>query len=334
MNIVLRGSKKILVAIAIPCILFFLSMLLVPERIGFNVLPNLLQQAIIPAILALGVCFEIKVGVWDFSIGANVMVSGIIGGNLAMMFNLGIPGLIIMCTLIGLAIGTITGALYTVLRVPSLIVSIGMMLVLESISAIIFNGDGANLSKEYLVIGEFPINVIVGILAFVLAYYFYNFRKFGYQLRAVGNGIGEAKLNGINVFFVRILAFSTAGLFAGIYAFMTLGSSGVVRIVTNMGSMGVVFGAIMCVLIAFAIGKSVNLIVGIMIGSITVQIIKIGILTIGLPSAFQQVIIVILLLIFLAINTKIVDFKDMMRRFRRKKELKQASIASHDGIEY
>ncbi len=321
MNKVLRGAKKILIAISIPCILFILIMIIVPERIGFHVLPSLLQQAIIPAILALGVCFEIKVGVWDFSIGANVMVAGIIGGNLSMMFGLGIPGMIIICTLTGLIIGTLTGAVYTVLKVPSLIVSIGMMLVLESISAIIFNGQGANMSKEFLAVGEFPINLIVGIAAFVIAYYFYNVRKFGYQLRATGNGIAEAKLNGINVHVVRLLAFSTAGLLAGIYSFMTLGSSGVVRIVTNMGSMGVVFGAIMCVLIAFAIEKSVNLIVGIVIGSITVQIIKIGILTIGLPSAFQQVIIVILLLIFLAINTKVDDFKGMMRRFKRKQEL-------------
>ena len=249
------------------------------------------------------------------------MVAGIIGGNFAMMFGLGIAGMIVICTFVGLLIGTITGAVYTVLRVPSLIVSIGMMLVLESISAIIFNGQGANMSKEFLAVGEFPINLIVGVAALIIAYYLYNVRKFGYQLRATGNGIAEARLNGINVRSIRLLAFSTGGLFAGIYSFMTLGSSGVVRIVTNMGSMGVVFGAIMCVLIAFAIEKSVNLIIGIIIGSITVQIIKIGILTIGLPSAFQQVIIVILLLIFLAIDTKVDDFKYMMRRFRRKKEL-------------
>lgn len=319
MNMVIKGVKKLLIAIVIPGSLFLLFMLLVPDRIGVHTLLMLLQQAIIPAIVAWGVCFLIECGLWDFSVGAVVVMSGIIGGNLALMFGFGIVGIIVFCSLIGLILGSITGSVFTLLRVPSIVVTIGMLLILESLSTVVFKGRGAIIPEEYLVLGKFPINVIIGACVFLFAYYLFNYRKFGYQVRAIGNGTDVARSSGINISKVRLLCFSTTGLFAGIYASVTLGISGISTSISNMASIGIMFSAMICVLIGRAIDGSVNLIIGVYIGSITMQILKIGIMATGLPGTFEYVIVSFLVLIFLAFKTRQAFFRKIMMAFQRRR---------------
>jgi len=296
--------KKTAMAAVIPTGLFILFMFLAPARINLSVVTLLLQQAIVPAIIAWGLCFVLQCGLWDFSVGAVVVLSGIIGGNLAMMWGLGIVGIIALCALLGLILGTITGTIFVLLRIPSMVVTVGMLLIMESLSTVVFQGRGAVVPDEYLVLGDFPVNVIIGACVFAFAYYLYNFRKFGYHVRAIGNKPQVAKSSGININHVRLLCFSTAGLFAGIYASVTLGISGVSNSISNMASMGVMFCAMICVLIGRTIDGSVNLIVGVYVGSVTLQILKLGILTTGLPGTFEYVIISFLLLLFLACKTR------------------------------
>jgi ribose/xylose/arabinose/galactoside ABC-type transport system permease subunit len=314
MRSVLNVLKKLLIAIAIPMILYMIVYLLAPDKIGLNIIFPLLQQAILPAILAWGVTFELKLGIWDFSVGAVVLFASILGGQLSMMLGLGVVGVIVMCSLCGIIIGLLTGTLFNLLKIPSIIVSTGMMLILESVCAVIFDGQGVNMPASVLVIGKFPLNIILGLIIFGLAYFLYNYVKFGYHIRAVGNGIGIAKLQGINIAKVRLLGFMVTGLFAGFYAFMSLGTTGVAKSVTNMQTMGVVFDAIICVFVALALEKTTNLIIGVYIGSIAMQLIKLGILAIGFPGLFQQVVIAFFLLLCMSISSKGDSIKKVMTK--------------------
>ena len=304
MNSTLRLLKNILTAIAIQAIIFIILLIAVPTRVNASTIIQLLQQAIAPAILAWGVCFDFKVGLWDFSVGAVVLVAGILGGNLALIFQLGIIGVIFMCSLVGVLVGLLTGILFTVLKIPSIIVSIGMMLILESFCGLIFGGQGVMIDSSILVISQFPVNIIACLLAFAIAFFIYNYTKFGFHVRAVGNGISIAKMNGINIARVRALCFAIAGLFAGFYAFMQIGGASIMRAQSNMSTMGTVFDAIICVFIALALEKSVNLIIGVYIGALTAQIIKLGILVIGFPSMYQQVVIALFLLLFMTLSSR------------------------------
>ncbi|MHC1770594.1 MAG: ABC transporter permease [Flexilinea sp.] len=307
-------------AIAIPVILFLISWAIFPQRINLNILSVLLLQAIPTAILAWGVCFEIKVNIWDFSVGSVVLIAGIIGGNLANHFNLGVVGVIAICMVTGLLGGLLTGLVFRYLRIPSIIVSIGIMLILESFSGLLFGGQGVMVSSNIFIVARFPLNLIIGLVAFSLAYYFYNFNSFGFHVRAVGNGISVAKLNGINVDKTRIMCFATTGLFAGMFAFMQLGGAGVMKAQSNMTTMGVVLDAIICSCIALSLEKVANLIVGVFIGSITIQIIKITILVSGFPSMFQQVIIALFLLFFMGLSSRMDYIRMVMNKIQKSKK--------------
>lgn len=319
MKNVLVYGKKALLTIAIPAILFSICYAMFPERISFGLLGVLLIQAITPAILAWGVCFEIKVKVWDFSVGSVVLISGIIAGNLSNILGLGVIGIVVLCPMIGLLIGLLTGTVFRLLKIPSIIVSVGMMLVYESISGLIFSGQGVLVSTDIYALATFPLNIIVGIVSFLIAYILFNYKRLGYHIRAVGNGISVAKLNGINVDRIRILCFAVTGFYAGIFAFMQLGGAGVMKAQSNMTTMGVVVDAIICACIALSLEKVANLIVGVFIGSITTQIIKIAILVSGFPSMYQQVVIAFFLLVFMGISSRSNFLQNQIAKIKRKK---------------
>lgn len=306
-------GKKILITLAIPAVLFLISLLAYTDRINSKLLLVLMLQAIPPAILAWGVCFEIKVKLWDFSVGSVVLISGIVAGNIANQLGLGVLGIVLISPLTGILCGMITGLLFKLLQIPSIIVSVGMMLIFESFSGVLFAGKGVIVSSEIYALASFPLNVIIGLGAFVLAYYLYNFRHFGYHVRAVGNGIAIARLSGISIDRVRIMSFAVTGFFAGLFAFMQLGGAGVMKAQSNMTTMGVVVDAIICACIALSLEKSANLIIGVYIGSLATQIIKITVLVSGFPSMYQQVVIALFLLIFMGISSKARDIRRLIR---------------------
>lgn len=317
-SITAKDIKKAGLALALPAIVFILIYALAPQRFGFYNLPILLQQAIAPAILAWGLCFQLKVGHWDFSVGAVFLLSAIVGGNLALMLGLGVIGTIILCSMVGLVLGVITGGIYTALKIPSIIVTIGMMLILESISLKVFRGR-VFFPSEMTYLGKFPYNVIVGLVIFAITYIMYNYLILGFQVRAVGNSPPIAKLCGINTNKVKFMCFGIAGLYSGFYAFMSIGLTGYVRSTTNMQSMGIIFSAIITAFIALSLERIVNLIIGVYIGSVTIQMVKVGMIAINLPAILQEVIIAVFLLVIMgwSLNSDVIK-KSILRLKIRK----------------
>lgn len=300
----LKFGKRVLISLSIPLILLLILFVFAGKSVSGSSVLLWMQLAIPPAILAWGVCFSLKVGMWDFSVGGVIFLAGIIGGNLAKAIGMEVWGVILLCPLCGALLGLVTGSIFRWGKIPSIVASVGALLLYECATEFVFNGDGVLLSDKIYVIYTFPYNVIIGVAAFVIIYFIYNFTKFGYHVRAVGNGIQAAKMAGINVDRVRWVCFILGGMFAGLYAVMTLGSAGVMVPIKNMSSMSLVFDGIICVFIALALESQCNLIIGVYIGAFVAQIIKGGILAIGFPTMYQQCVIAVLLLIFMSANTE------------------------------
>lgn len=140
--------------IGIPLVLFFVLMLVSPN-VSFKNLISLLQQAILPSILGWGMLLNMRCGNWDFACGSEALLAAIIGGNIAYHFNLGVPGIIICCMIAGVALGGIVGILYYFTKVPTIIASLGIMFVYESLGSIVFEGKGINISStQWVVLGN------------------------------------------------------------------------------------------------------------------------------------------------------------------------------------
>lgn len=294
------GSKYGLMLL-VPIVGFLVLCIAFQGTVSMKNVPSLLKQAVAPAILGWGVLFNMKVGNWDFSVGSVVLLSAIVGGNLAIILGLGMPGMMVLCILVALIAGAVVGLVYYLLKIPTIITSIGILLIYESISAYVFNGSGVYLPSDWKLFNSISL-MIIAIVAAVAAHLLFYKSKIGYNVRAVGNNAVVAAANGLDVYKVKVIAIALAGLFAGVYASVSLGSSGVQKIVGSMGSMGTCFDAMMCVFVGMSITRKGNLIAGIYCGSLVMQLVKLCLMALGFPSEYNSIVISIFVLFFMSLD--------------------------------
>ena len=321
MQMITKFVKNYILMVGVTAALIALLLIFAPATRNMITVATLLKQGIAPAILGWGVLFNIKAGNWDFGVGAEVLVAAIVGGNIAKILNTGILGVIICCMLTGIIAGCISGALYYVFKIPTIIISIAIMMIYESICGIVFGGKGVSLGLEYLTLGKFPGNLLLLLICFVLAYTIYFKTRIGYNIKAVGSNIKIAETNGIDVIRTKSTALALAGLFAGLYAAVNLGSSGVTRTVSAMGTMGTCFNAMMCVFIGLSIVGKGNIFAAIYFGAAIMQMIQMALMVFSIPTQYSQVVIAVFVIIFMLLSTNAPDLQESMRRRKEQKKL-------------
>ena len=171
---------------------------------------------------AAGFYFVMVMGMFDFSIGANIMLSAIVGTTLASRFNMGYFGLIVGCILTGAIVGLLNGFFYVKLHIPSMIVTTGLALIYESIASYIAGGQSATLPSNLRKLGAMPGDLILAVIAFLVAYLLLNYTKIGTYTYAIGSNEFVAKNMGINVNLYKVIAFVISGAFFGIEAILTI----------------------------------------------------------------------------------------------------------------
>lgn len=319
MNKALVTIRNYALSVLAPVLMIALLLLVSPETRSASAVISLLRQGFAPAVLGWGVLFNMKVGNWDFSIGARFVLAAILAGNLAMNLNLGIPGLAVLSIVISLVLGIVVGLAYKFLRIPTLIVSIGICLIFESLTRIIYKGGGTHITTEYMLLGTSPYDVIAFAICFAIAAFIYFKRKLGYNVRAVGSNPTVAQTNGIDVLNTKTMALIISGLFAGLYCILSLNKSGVSSAVSGtLGSAATVFDAMMCVLIGMAICGKGNIVLSIYSGALITQVLKMGMMAIGLPTTYNKVVIAVFVVLFMVSSSKSDSIKKFAGKFHGK----------------
>lgn len=309
--------KNLLIAVSIPFVLYIILLILAPSSMSGTSIFGILSQAMLPTILAWGVLFTVKLGLWHFAAGANVILAVILGAGLANRMGGNMILIAVFILAFAVLIGLLMGLIYVWIKVPSIIATVGCMLILESISALAWGGGGVTVDKSYGFFNQTPVVIITTLICFIIAYILYSRTAYGFNLKAVGNNISVAEEQGINVNKVKVITFVLVGLFAGFYGILTLARSCVQTPITNMGSMDMVFNAIMCCFVAMALEKNINLIIGVYIGGVTMQLIKYGIVSLGISGQFNNAAVAITLLIFCAVTSEskfMVAFRNIFLR--------------------
>lgn len=139
-------------------------------------------------------------GLFDFSIGANIILSAIIGCQLATTFELGYFGLIAGSIATGALVGLCNGYFYVKLRIPSMIVTAGLALIYESVANYMAGGVEQTLPSSLRAFGSMPGNIILAFITFIIAYGILNYTKFGTYTYAIGSDEFVAKNMGATGF--------------------------------------------------------------------------------------------------------------------------------------
>ena len=262
------------------------------------------EASLLAAVGAVGFYFVMVMGMFDFSIGANIMLSAIVGCVFANRFGLGYPGLVVGAIITGALVGLLNGTLYVKLRIPSMIVTTGLALIYESVANYIAGGVEQTLPSGLRAFGQMPGNLILAVIAFAVAFLLLNYTKIGTYTYAIGSNEFVAKNMGISVNKYKVLAFIISGAFLGVMAVLTISYGSSMVAVTGMASMSRNFVPTMGCFFGLAFRKYGMPIPAIIIGEFVINIIFFGFIALGAPTAIQDVITGFALLIIVMLTTK------------------------------
>ena len=229
-----KGAASWMATIAVVIIVFSL---INPRFASIENLRNILVQVSVPLILVVGATLVILMGSIDLSVqgimGAAGMAWILMSPNARGGIDYGVWAWVAAIGL-GLFLGLLSGAVYTLFRVPTFVVTLGTWNVGLGIGTILY-GDSMLPSLTSEVLSQWPTRLSLGLpnafwlaAAVVLAgIVLIAFTHLGRGILAIGNNEPLAVVNGIPVTRIKILAFGIAGLLsglAGILATMQLGS--------------------------------------------------------------------------------------------------------------
>ncbi|WP_419824627.1 ABC transporter permease [Anoxybacterium hadale] len=261
-----------------------------------------LQSSIIYSVGACGFYFIVVMGLFDFSIGANVVLSAIVGVTMAKQF--GYVGLLVGAMSCGLLIGFCNGILYAKLRIPSMIVTVGLMLVFESLAYFASGGQKQSLDSSLQFFGKAPGNMILALIAFLLTFFILKYTKVGTYCYAIGSDEYVAKNMGINVNRYKILGFVLLHFFVGIMAILSVSFGTSMTATTGMASMSRNFTPLMGTFFGLAFRKYGTPVPAMIIGEFIISIIFNGFIALGAPTTIQNVVTGAALLTIVALTTR------------------------------
>lgn len=185
---------------------------------------NLLQQASIPGIVAIGMTLVIITGGIDLSVGSVLAFSGMISSVLVSK-GISIPIAILAGVVLGAILGTITGFLVAKLELPNFIASLAMMETARGAALLTTAGVPVfGLPSEFKFIGggfigKIPVSGIIWIILTILFFLMLKYTTFGRSMYAIGGNQEAAELSGIktvkNTAITYIICAALAG-FAGV----------------------------------------------------------------------------------------------------------------------
>lgn len=295
--------KSTLLILCIPVIVYLIFRVLQPARFGsLDGMFILFQQAMIPSVTACGLFFIITMGLWDFSIGANIVLSAIVSVQLYNL--LGMPGLVAGGILTGTLVGLVNGVTYVKLKIPSIIVSIGMLMFYECLGMLASGGSILNLASEGCLLGKAPWNIVGCMIAFILAHFLITQTRIDIYIRAVGSNETVVANMGVDVGRYKMLGFMLCGLFVGIASVLTISYSSSISPQLSMASMDRNFLPLMGCFVGVALKKYISPIIAIVLGEFTISMLISGLMTNGIDATLQNVVIGLTLLLIVGISAR------------------------------
>lgn len=188
---------------------------------------NIAIEMSVLLVIAIAGTFPIMIGSIDLSVGSIATLAGIIA---AMALRDGgiwdTAGALPLVLLVGLAAGALNGLLFARLRIPSFLVTLGTFFALDGLASWIVHGTPIPIAATGPSdtfdgkVGSLPTIFLWAAAVLVLAVLFVRYTRPGRHLYAVGGSEPAARIAGIQVTRVKVMAFTLSGLLAGFAGYL------------------------------------------------------------------------------------------------------------------
>lgn len=289
----LKASAPILVVLVIILVaIIYLN----PRFIEPPVLLAFLRRAAPLIILAVGQLFVMAGGGFDLSVGSMITVTVVVSARVTAGDPDALVPVLLLVLAIGVIVGLVNGLITTLLRVPSIITTLGMLLILRG--AVFYWTGGSprgaladnfrqfgRQGVELPFIGQLPYAVIIVVLVAWISTRLLHRTTFGHQLLATGGGARAAVMSGVNVTRIRVLAFVLSATSAVIAGVLLGGFAGV----SAQVGQGYEFQAISAVVLGgAAIGGGRGSVVATVVGALTLEALFMLLNLLGLPQPLRE----------------------------------------------
>lgn len=253
---------------------------------------NIVNQTALVTIMAMGVALVIITAEIDLSVGSNLALSGVC----AALFMRDVTDNWILAALVALAVGAligfINGLLTVKVRVPSFLVTLGMLSAARGV-ALLITGTSPVLIVNPTFWAVFAEGRIAGVVAPILwtvlvvavVWVLLHYGVYGRRLFATGGNLPAARYSGINTDRVKTYAFIAAGMLAGLAGAIVAARGHAIRPDVGSGVELDVLAAVILGGVSLFGGK--GKIYGVILGSLIIGILNNGLVLLGVDSAIQ-----------------------------------------------
>lgn len=189
-------------------------------------------------LLASGVTIMLAAGVFDLSLGANLILASVAGALiLAHLTNSqtvrapvwAIMLTLVVCLLIGAAVGLVNGLLITYARINSLIATLGMLGICTGFAYVIAHGSdisgvATNIQSGFGLgaILKIPYPALVAVLVLLVLWFVLRYTRYGARTLALGSNRTSAERAGLRVRAHVISLTMVGGALAGLAGFIDI----------------------------------------------------------------------------------------------------------------
>lgn len=304
--------KNALKVIALPVFVYVMFFALSGGSFGKpeSILMNL-KQTLAPTLISYAMMSNMLCGRLDLSAGSVVMLSAMFGAKMAYTYNLPLLPFCLLVIGTGVVTEILSGLAYRFLRVPAIVTSLGVCMIYETLSNLASISWVTAIDGTLTTFGRIPYCFIVFAIMFVLMWVIYNHTKFGYHVRACASSQVIAKGAGVNTRKTAFMCYVVASVFLGVAALLRISIQGSIDTPMYMSSTNLIFNCLLGIYVGIALQNYCNILIGVFVGNFILNMLRTGLLTMGLSSSLQDTasgIFLLIIMIFTYNSQRVLDF--------------------------
>jgi ribose/xylose/arabinose/galactoside ABC-type transport system permease subunit len=244
------------------------------------------QNSAVQCVVAIGMTFVILIGSIDLSVGSSMALVG----TLAAMASNHIGGAAFFLTpIFGLAIGLVNAVVFVYGRIPSFVVTLGMLSVARGLVLVIGKGWPVPIpfSGLFSDVGIPPVPIYIVLALALVASFVLQKTAFGRYVFAIGGDEDKSRELGLPVNQVKLIVFAMSGALAGL-------GGGILTAQIGSGSPTMGTGFELTAISAVVIGGTSltggrGSILGTIVGSLVMSTLANGLIILGVSTDIQIV---------------------------------------------
>ena len=301
----LRGAGRRFGTVAGLIGLCVLLWILTPHFLTVANALNVMEQTSINAIVAIGMTFVIVSSGIDLSVGSLVAVAGVVLAG-ALKAGWSIPIAIAAGLAIGAATGLLNGIVIAFGRLPSFIMTLGMMSVARGAALLMTDGrpiSGFDAAFRSIATGRLvgvPAPIVLTLVLYAIAHFVLSRTRFGRYVYGIGGNEEATRLSGVNVRFHKTMVYVVSGVMSAIAAVLLTA-----RLNSAQPIAGIMYelDAIAAVVIGgTSLSGGEGHLGGTLIGALTMGVLRNGLNLLGVSSFLQQLVIGVVIIVAVLVD--------------------------------